>query len=333
VKYGIAVHPEWARFYDVATHWPNVRSASLIMEGDRSLLSNITAAGLAGALGLTRLKFYMGFQILLALVAIALPFAMPSMRSRPAQAKVLLVFLIGGPVVPLLLSWIGGYDAIAVIGATIAVLARNRVLMPIGWALVAFNHASLAVAMLVLWLPMMWVLEQWRPARERLLRAGVAAASALAGWFVIRRLTDMWGGSTDRLALFQSIGMENLWNGFVGALPLTIFTVLGVGWFVLLAPQVRSSLPGRLLLIEALAAALVLPMVAVDETRIAALALLPAVFVFTVRMDRFCSTEDLQQIWHRLWLIALIVPVPIVWEGALLYIGWGGFGEFLAVFQ
>jgi hypothetical protein len=87
------------------------------------------------------------------------------------------------------------------------------------------------------------------------------------------------------------------------------------------------------LLIEAVVAALVLPLVAVDETRIAALALLPAVLAFTVRMDRFCTTEDLQQIWHRLWFIALVVPIPIVWEGVLLYVGWGGFGEFLAVFQ
>jgi hypothetical protein len=333
VKYGVALHPEWARFYDVATHWPDVTSSTLIMEGDRSLLSNITAASLAGALGITRLKLYVGFQVLLALVAIALPFAMPAMRSRPAQAKVLLVFVVGGPIVPLLLSWIGGYDAIAVIGATIAVLSRSRVLMPIGWALLAFNHVSLAVAMLVFWLPMMWVLERWRPTRERVFKAALATASVLAGGLLIRVLTDAWGGSTDRLALFRSIGMDNLWNGFLGALPLTIFTVLGVGWFVLLSPQVRSTVPGRLLLIEGAVAALVLPMVAIDETRIAALALLPAVLAFTVRMDRFCTAEDLRQIWHRLWIVALVIPIPIVWEGALLYVGWGRFAEFLAVFQ
>lgn len=320
VRYGIGLHPEWRRFHDAANAWPQVWTAPLMLEGDRSLLSNVSAAWIAGTLSLGSVRWYLVFQIGLTFLALAMPFLMPQVRASISQSRLLFLFVAGGPVTAILLSWSAGYDAILVLALTIAVLSRRRPVTFVAWFALGFSHTAVAVAMVLLWLPIAWLAEQ-RGSGERWLRPVVGVTGVLLGGIVIRILTDIWGGSTDRIALFRSIPYEVIWNANWAAFPLIVFSVLGIGWFVVFSPALRSSVIGRVLIVEAVIAAVVLPLVALDQTRIAGLAVLAPVLAFVAAAPAWFSEEDVARLWHRLKWIAALVPVLVIWQGAVLYAG------------
>ena len=321
VKYGIGLHPEWRRFHDAALAWPDVASAPLIMETDRSLLSNITAAWFAGALDLQSVRWYLVYQLLVTLFAIAAPFLMPSVRRSMTQSRFMFVMIVGGPTLSLLLAWVAGYDAVFVLGAVLAALGRNPLVIGAGWFVMAFNHATLGGVALLLWLPMVLVgAVQW-DRTARVIRAAVGAGGAALGALAITALTSSWGGSTNRWELYQSIDRADIMQAYWAGLPLVLFGVLGVGWFVVLDRTVRSSVLGRMMIGLALLAALGLPLVAVDQTRISALALLPAMLAFTSVAPRWFGEATLDQLGRRYVLVAAIVPVLVIWQGAVLYPG------------
>lgn len=98
-------------------------SAPLIVETDRSLLSNITAAWIGGALDLQSVRWYLIYQLMLSLAAIAAPFFMPAIRHSMTQSRLMFVMIAGGPTVSVLFAWVAGYDAVFVLGAVLAALA------------------------------------------------------------------------------------------------------------------------------------------------------------------------------------------------------------------
>ena len=65
---------------------------------------------------------------------------------------------------------------------------------------------------------------------------------------------------------------------------------------------------------------------AVDQTRIVALALIAATMAWiddaSSRVDVDRGRQDGGQLWRTWAVAAAIVPVPVVWMGAVLYPGW-----------
>lgn len=313
VKTGIDLHPEWRRFADAAAAWPTSWESSLIKEGDASLLSNIATPFLAGTLGGRSETSYPWVSGGLIAVAIALPVLLGTM----SQARRLLIFglVVGGSVPAVLLGWLGGYDALVVIATAIATLTGGIAWLAVGWALMAISHSTLAAVALILWAP---IVVSTR-GRAGIPRIAIAAGSVLGGWLIMRTLTDAWGGSTDRLQLLQAIAPTDLLRSYLAAWPLMVFSVLGVGWFLVLAGQTRRSAWGRPMVVVALVGALGLPLIAADETRIAALALLPALLCWA----RESVPEEVAHRAGRLMLIpALIVPAIVIWMGVPQYPGW-----------
>jgi hypothetical protein len=321
VKYGIGLHPEWRRFHDAANAWPQVWTAPLMLEGDRALLSNVTGAWIAGALSLGSIRWYLVFQIGLALLALILPFFMPRVRSALGVSRLMFIFIAGGPVTALLLSWAAGYDAVLVLAATVAVLCRNQWLACSGWLVLGLSHTAIALCMVLLWLPVMWVAERQQPQRRRMHMGAVGLAGVVVGGLIMRFLTDAWGGSTDRLSLFRAIPYDVIWTAYWSAIPLVVFSVLGIGWFVVFAPAMRTSALGKVLIAEAAFAALVLPLVVLDETRIAGLAMFAPVLAFVVAAPALVGAAEIEHQWQRLKWITALVPVLVIWEGAVLYAG------------
>lgn len=229
VKYGVGIHPEWRRLQDAALHWPDLAQSPLIMEGDRSLLSNITTAWASGAVGAGTPLRYLALSLALTLLAIALPFLMPALRGNPVAVRIAFVMVVGGPVPAVLLGWVGGYDAVLVIALAVAALARNRWVSAAGWFVVAFSHAAVAVVAVALWALVVIAAEPAGRGRAALLsrasatRTGAAVVAVLAGWLSIRAVTDAWGGSTDRLALLRAIPVEHIASAYVASLPLMVF--------------------------------------------------------------------------------------------------------------
>ena len=321
VKYGIGLHPEWRRFHDAALAWPDVASAPLIVETDRSLLSNITAAWIGGALDLQSVRWYLIYQLMLSVAAIAAPFFMPAIRHSMTQSRLMFVMIAGGPTVSVLLAWVAGYDAVFVLGAVLAALARHPLVIAAGWFIMAFNHASLAGVALLLWLPMLAIGSRDWNHSARTLRALASIGGAALGAVTITWLTTSWGGSANRWELYQSISRSDIMQAYWSGLPLVVFGVLGVGWLVVLSSSVRASVLGRLMIALALIAALGLPLVAVDQTRISALALLPAVLTFTRVAPAWFDEATLDRLGNRYLLVAAVVPVLVIWQGVVLYPG------------
>ena len=233
LKYGVSWHPEWARLHDAAANWPAMGDSALITAGDRALLSNISLAWIAGALQATSVRAYFALCWAAAVLALLLPFAMR--RNNPTFARLAFVIIAGGSLAPVLLAWVGGYDAIVVIAAIVAALARRPWLAAAGWLLMGFSHSAVAVAGLLLWAPVMWS-GVGNTTRDRGTRLAVSAGAVVIGWLSIRTVTDAWGGSTDRYALFSAIDPVALAASYLSAAPLVLFGALGVGWLLMLRP-------------------------------------------------------------------------------------------------
>lgn len=330
VKAGFGLHPEWRRLQDAAAHWPTVMDSPLIMEGDRSLLSNMTTSMLSGLLGARTPMGYLAVSAALTAIAIALPLLMPAIRSSRTATRLAFVMIVGGATPAVLLSWIGGYDAIIVVAITIAALARTKWVSWAGWFVVAFSHAPVAFIALLLWLPMMALARRREDTTSTLVRGTGASVAVLVGWVTIRTLTDVWGGSTDRLSLWQAIDVGDIASAYLSSLPLLVFSILGIGWAVALHPAVRHTQLGRLLLAEAVVVLLVIPWIAVDETRISVLVLFGTVLAFAAGMANEIHEDAGRRIWRVLVVPAALIPVPVIWMGVPIVHPWPGVSEVLA---
>ena len=244
-------------------------------------------------------------------------------RLTPWLPRVLFVIVAGGAVAPVLLSWVGSYDALVVIAATIAALSRNRWCSAAGWSLLAVAHSTVAALALLLWLPMAWVTHTHEAVRRRALRLVLAIVAVGVGWLAMRAVADSWGGSTDRWQLFLRLNATDVLNAYAAGWPLVLFGALGVTWVILLQRDVLRSVPGRLLLAEALLAALIIPLIAVDETRITVLCLLASTLTWGAWTARMAPTiPAIDAHWRMLAIAAAVVPVIVVWQGVVLYPGW-----------
>jgi hypothetical protein len=87
-----------------------------------------------------------------------LPFFSPQIRQSKWQAKILFIFIVGGALLPLILTWIGSYDPISIIGLTLALGYHNKFISLTGWTLIGFNHFSIGVISLVLIAPLLWLI-------------------------------------------------------------------------------------------------------------------------------------------------------------------------------
>lgn len=331
LKYGISWHPEWARLHDAAVNWPAMGESTLIAAGDRALLSNISLAWIAGALQATSVPAYFALCWAAVVVALILPFAMR--WNRPAFARLAFVVVAGGSLAPVLLAWVGGYDAIVAIAAIIAGLSRRTWLSAIGWLVLGLSHSAVAIAALLLWLPVMWVVG-WRTPADRRVRATASVLAVAVGWLAIRGLTDAWGGSTDRFTLFRSIDPSAIAASYLSAAPLVVFGAMGVAWLLFLDGRLWSLRSTRRMLVVALLASVALPLVAVDQTRIVALALVAGTMTWLDdATNRTGAYEPDGALWRTWAMAAAIVPVPVVWMGAVLYPGWGAIDDWLALLQ
>ena len=299
--------------------WPSVGDAPLLATTDGSLLANATLVHLAGAFGIESSEQYLVLCLLVSLIALCLPLVF--FRGDRYGLALAVIVVAGGAVPPVLLSWVGGYDAAFVAAVSLGVLARNRVLCASGWLLAGFSHYALAAAGLILWLIVLAASRQQCRANQAF-KALAASLGVLVGWLAARFIADSWGGSADRWSLFRSIRFEDLANSFLASWYLIIFSSLGIAWLLLSFKEVWLHSATRGFAVSAVVASVALPLVAADETRIAALALLPAALAWISELSR--QRQDAappNQSLRILVLASLIVPVPVIWMGVPIRMG------------
>ena len=317
LKTGIGIHPEWHRLLDGAIHWQDISQSPLLAEGDASLRSNVVESWLSGALGFQSPKRYLTFAMVLAAIAIVLPIALAYRKDNTQRVKLAFIFVAGGSLAPIALSWIGGYDAVSIITLITAVMVRKQWNSLIAWFVLAMNHAPVALLAFLAWVPIALVI--WK--RDATARIVTSALATIAGAGAMHVITNAWGGSTDRFALFTAIPFDALWHAYITMLPITVFSILGIGWIVLADRSLRRSTIGKVLIIESLAISLLIPLVAIDATRIAGMIALAPIFTWIAHAQ--LNTPATERIWRRTWLIAAIVPIFMVWQGTILHPGWG----------
>lgn len=321
-KYGISMSPNWENLFQVAQQWRQPKSLSALQPPQDFILSNSVLPAALGIMGLTDPTVYVSIQVLLAMFAIMIPFLMPSTLRNRDQSKLLFLMLVGGPIAAVLITWVGGYDALAVIGICIAVLARTRTMSAFGWFLFGLAHGSLAVVALVLVVVFHAFSSPRHRVQEMTRNLVIPASAVVLGWMGAWLLTLAWGGATSRLDVYLLYPFSHYLNSFISGMPFYLFSVLGAGWIVALSPGVRRLRSTKSLLGLALAAGLLLPLVALDQTRIASIALLPVVLTWVRVASVQLGSPGVGRLWRHYAVATAVIPVLIVWEGSISMTGW-----------
>lgn len=311
VKSGIGVFPSWVYLYDLAANADDPARAPLMQPPADYLRANFPGPWLAGQLGITGRLPYLAFHLALTLAAILLPFCLPAIRSVPARARTVAALTAGSAVLVVLLGWVGGYDAVSVIAMSIAAITRHPVTIAAGWLLLGLNHPTLAVVAFALWLPVAFLVGaglRWRATAS-------ASAGIVVGIAVNVLVVSGWGGATSRWQLLSEIASTDSVAALASSWPIVAFAAFGMGWVVLLAPGIRRSAAARILVVEGLVAATLLPLVLVDASRVVALALFPALLSWAAWSQEARAFGSRRRLWEVAFIAALIVPVPIVWNG------------------
>jgi hypothetical protein len=99
-------------------------------EGDASLPSNVTTVLITGELHATTVAGYLVLCWMATLVTIVLPFAMR--LHSAAGARFTFIIVAGGALTPVLLGWVGGYDAFVASAAIVGGLSPRTRLSAVG---------------------------------------------------------------------------------------------------------------------------------------------------------------------------------------------------------
>ena len=319
VKYGIGVFPSWIYMFELSVNWTDPSLSPLMVAPADYLKSNFVAAWIAGALGFTTFVSHFAFHVVLAIFAIVLPFFMPVVRESVGRSRLMFIAIAGGATLPVLLLWVNGYDAVTLIGLGFAALCRNKYLAGLGWFIATLNHPSVGIVALLAWAIVSW----W--SNRSVVRIVVAGVGVGLGGFLNGYLMDAWGGSTSRLDWFSERSFDEYVQGFFFSMPLLFCSSRGVLWFVLLRPRIVRLGLVRILIAEAVLPSLLLPWITLDTSRTVALALFAAMLCVVAALPDLLEEEVVMGAWRNTSLVAVIVPVPVIWSGALLYGGWESF--------
>jgi len=322
-RYGFGLHPEWVRFLDGAQNFPAIYESTLLTVGDRALLSNASLSWLAGLLDATTEPRFIAVGLIVTVVAVTCPFLLRMRSADTRFAQLAFLAIVGGPLLHVLLMWVGGYDAVLTIGLTVGALARNRFLVFSGWFVAALTHSAVTIPALMLWIVFTVVVQKTdspSPWGWKILRTPVIAVAS--GWLMIRTLTDAWGGSTDRFALFQSIPYDGILQAYFLSFPLMVFSGLGAAWVLVFLSPLRQLVVTKWFIALSVFATLSLPLIAVDQTRIVALCMVPITMVWIDSTWPHLTQGDLTRLWKRFAWFGVLVPVPVVWMGTAYFTSW-----------
>lgn len=322
VKYGIDIWPGWPNMFAIAQNLSDPH-ASPVLAGDQDyILSSPTSALVLGVIPGSNQFVFVSGSVLLALFALVLPFLSPRIAHSKEKARILFIFMAGGALLPLLLTWIGSYDPMTVIGLTLALGFRQRVISLAGWALTGFNHSTLGIISLASVAVILWATPSESTGRDRIKPLLTGAAGLLIGFLLNAALINFWGGATSRWELFRGYPFSFYINNTIAAMPMLIFSALGVGWLVLLRPQWLKLPATKALVLLGLVIPLFASLSAVDQSRVAAMGIFAPVMAYIICVQPQISQNEVGRAWKNLRVAAVIVPIPLFLLGSLESIGW-----------
>lgn len=317
IKYGAGLYPSWNVSQSFAQHWRDPHSSPLLQGVNDFRLANPVSEVLAAWLHLTGARAFLAFHFVIALVAIAAPFALPAVRRSAELRLTIALLLIGGAIPAVLLNWVGSYDPVTIAAIAVAVLALNPVIAAVGWGLFAFNNSSEAAIAFGVFAIVLFA-DQRRPALQRLV---LAFGGLVAGYVLIQIVLSQWGGATDQFALTSYYGYARLLASVENYWPLIFVTTLGVGWIFLGFRDIRSLLPAQLFAGLAFLGSIVL-VFGLDVTRVISTVMWPGMILMAVIVVDRLPRARVHEILQQLLPFALLTVIVVVWDDQLLYAGW-----------
>jgi hypothetical protein len=319
VKYGAGLIPSWSLLQALAINWRDPLLSPALQPPEDFRLRTPVSAVLAGWLHLTSPAAFLSFHFILACVALLLPVLMPVVW-RSADLRMLVGLLVlGGAVPAVLLTWVGSYDPVSMGAAAVAGLAARREIAAVGWMVFAFNNAPEAALGVLVLSAVLLVDRGLRAGISRILWCG---GGAVVGYVGIRTLDHHWGGGTSEFTLVHYYGYSRYVNGAVHYWPLIVVSALGVGWLLFTRPAVWRVPAVRVFVALAALASVVVPLLALDETRITVGVLwAPTLAVAAIVAERVPAVE-LRRVLVRCAPVALLLVLVVVWDGQLVYKGW-----------
>jgi len=322
VKYGIDIWPGWPNMFAITQNLSNPH-ASPILAGDQDyILSSPTSALLLGVIPGSNQFVFVSGSVVLALFALLLPFLSPRISHSKDKARILFIFMAGGALLPLLLTWIGSYDPMTVIGLTLALGFRQRTISLAGWILTGFNHSTLGIISLAAVAVILWASPAESTKSDRVKPLLIGALGLFIGFFLNAILINFWGGATSRWELFRGYPFSFYINNTIAAMPMLIFSALGVGWLVLLRPRWLKLPATKALILIGLLLPIALSVTALDQTRVSTLAMFAPIFLFVEKGTNLLARKELRTTWKSLSIAGIIIPIPIYWVGVLEQNGW-----------
>jgi hypothetical protein len=313
IKYGISLYSGWGNLFHVTL---NPQQPSLDPSQD-FVLPNAIFAAFLGLLGVETAPTWISIHLILALGALALPFFLTSVRSDSGRLRVLFILLVGGPIVPQMLQWVGSYDAFAVIGLTVVALTRAIPLAIIGWLMVGLAHAELGLAAAFMFIAYRAINE---PVTQRVRRAFVdfltAAPPLIVMLVITQAVVNGWGGSTSRIDLILANPFDNVYK-FALVMPAMLFSVLGILWVILLRKSEIVKRRSWSLVAIVLLTSFTLPFALHDHTRVLGILMYPLVLTWLLSLN----FRQRQRLWSRFAIAASIIPIPLFAIGTVAFGG------------
>jgi hypothetical protein len=322
-KYGVGLLPSWNYMQALAVNWRDPTSSPLLHYPDDFRLRSPVSAVASGWLHLTAGPRFLGFHLVLALIAIVVPLMMTAVRRSVELRALVGLLLIGGAIPAVLLSWIGSYDPVSLGAAAVAALAIRREVAALAWMVFAFNNAPEA-ALAFAGVAIVLLVDQ---RREAVARLAFGAAGGIAGYVGIRVLDNVWGGGTGDGTLVKFYGFSRYTSSAEHYWPLIIVSALGVGWLLAASPESWRLPAVRVFFGVSVLACFVVPLLALDDTRITAGVLWAPVLTTATVVVRRLPVEDTRAVAARMAPVALLLVLVVVWDGSLVYPGWSGLAD------
>ena len=321
-KYGISMWAGWRNLYEVALSPADPFRSDLRQPPQDYILLNATPSIFLGLAGISEQTVYVSVQVIGSVFALLLPFLMPTSLRNPRQAKLLFLFLVGGPLLPLLLTWIGGYDALVVAGLVLAVLAKRRSVICVGWMIASIGHTSLALLAAILWLVFTLVTSSHRSLFRHVASQWPVALGLTIGFIWTLKVEEIYGGVTSRLEVYLLYPVDYYVQSFLAGLPLLLFSAMGIGWVILLDRDVRQTRPAITALVLVALSSVVIPIFALDQSRVIAVVTLPILLGWIRLFSESSDEAAVGNLFHRYGVVASLVPVVLVGGGEWLQTGW-----------
>jgi hypothetical protein len=101
-----------------------------------------------------------------------------------------------------------------------------------------------------------------------------------------------------------------------------VFSGLGAAWVLVFLSPLRQLVVTKWFIALSVFATLALPLIAVDQTRIVALCMVPIIMVWIDSAWPHLNQGDLTRLWKQFAWFGVIVPVPVVWMGSAYFTSW-----------